>query len=311
MEMLKTLDVEDCFCGIRECKLEFFHFHSFPGDLVDAGWPTGNSQGWRHECLLGRVVLGGVSFLWFFSTPPLPAGIQVSSWGPKFHSSMPQAAGANETPQQGVCVCWRGANVSTCHPGACPSAWPKPTCSAFPALSAASCISQLPCFCSCYLKMEWSRLPPHHRLSPRTNSFPSLAYHSLHETSTTGSNLSLLLALPAFILLASGLRQSFSSTCLSCPQRSGHTSVPSVQKAGTVGILDGYVMAAIWGLFIVHPALIFMSFIFLKIYLSFNWRIIALQNFVFCQTLTWMSHRCTYVPSLLSLPPLALPIPPP
>ena len=76
------------------------------------------------------------------------------------------------------------------------------------------------------------------RLSPRTNSFPSLAYHSLQETSTTGSNLSLLLALPAFILLASGLRQSFSSTCLSCPQQSGHTSVPSVQKAGTVGIFD-------------------------------------------------------------------------
>ena len=34
-------------------------------------------------------------------------------------------------------------------------------------------------------------------------------------------------------------------------------------------------------------------------YLCFNWRIIALQNCVgFCQTSTWISHRCTYVLSL-------------
>ena len=32
----------------------------------------------------------------------------------------------------------------------------------------------------------------------------------------------------------------------------------------------------------------------------FNWKIIALQNVVdFCQTSTWISHRYTYVPSLL------------
>ena len=38
-----------------------------------------------------------------------------------------------------------------------------------------------------------------------------------------------------------------------------------------------------------------------KIYLFFNWRIIALQNFVvFCQTSTQISHRCTYIPSLPS-----------
>ena len=36
--------------------------------------------------------------------------------------------------------------------------------------------------------------------------------------------------------------------------------------------------------------------------LFFNLRIIALQNSVFCQTSAWISHRCTYVPSLLSLP---------
>ena len=38
--------------------------------------------------------------------------------------------------------------------------------------------------------------------------------------------------------------------------------------------------------------------------LFFYWRIIALQNFVvFCQTSTWMSHRYTYIPSLLNLLP--------
>ena len=49
---------------------------------------------------------------------------------------------------------------------------------------------------------------------------------------------------------------------------------------------------------------------FLKI-LFFNWRIIALQNFVvFCQTSTWISHRYTYIPSLLNLPPISYPISP-
>ena len=50
----------------------------------------------------------------------------------------------------------------------------------------------------------------------------------------------------------------------------------------------------------------FKSFVFnsfLK-YLFFYWRIIALHNCVgFCQTLTWISHRYTYVLSLLNLPP--------
>ena len=49
----------------------------------------------------------------------------------------------------------------------------------------------------------------------------------------------------------------------------------------------------------------------LKNYLFFNWRINALQNFaVFCHTSTWISHRYTYVLSLLNLPPISLPIPP-
>ena len=36
----------------------------------------------------------------------------------------------------------------------------------------------------------------------------------------------------------------------------------------------------------------------------FNWRIIGLQYYLgFCHLSIWMKHRCTYVPSLLSLPP--------
>ena len=45
--------------------------------------------------------------------------------------------------------------------------------------------------------------------------------------------------------------------------------------------------------------------------LFFNWRIIALQDFIiFCQTSTWISHRCMDVTSLLKLTPISLPIPP-
>ena len=47
-----------------------------------------------------------------------------------------------------------------------------------------------------------------------------------------------------------------------------------------------------------------VSFLF-KISLYFNLRIITLQNFVvFCQTSAWISHRYTYIPSLLNLPPI-------
>ena len=38
----------------------------------------------------------------------------------------------------------------------------------------------------------------------------------------------------------------------------------------------------------------------------FNWRIIGLQYCIgFCHTSAWISHRHTYVPSLLNLPPTA------
>ena len=43
----------------------------------------------------------------------------------------------------------------------------------------------------------------------------------------------------------------------------------------------------------------------------FNWRIIALQNFVvFCHTSTRISHRYTHVPFLPDLPPVSRPTPP-
>ena len=51
--------------------------------------------------------------------------------------------------------------------------------------------------------------------------------------------------------------------------------------------------------------------LFFLIYLFFNWRIIALKNFVvFCQAATWISHRYTYTPPFwTSLPsPSLLPL---
>ena len=50
-----------------------------------------------------------------------------------------------------------------------------------------------------------------------------------------------------------------------------------------------------------------LYFIFLKL-IIFNWRTIALQHCAgFCHTSTWISHRYTYVPSLLNLPPTSQP----
>jgi len=50
-------------------------------------------------------------------------------------------------------------------------------------------------------------------------------------------------------------------------------------------------------------------FPFLKKFI-FNWRMIALQNFVvFLSTSTSIRHRYTYIPSLLNLYPISLPIP--
>jgi len=46
-------------------------------------------------------------------------------------------------------------------------------------------------------------------------------------------------------------------------------------------------------------------------FFNFYWRIIALQYCAgFCHTSTWISHRFTYVASLLNLPPISHPIPP-
>ena len=49
---------------------------------------------------------------------------------------------------------------------------------------------------------------------------------------------------------------------------------------------------------------------FFIINLLFYWRIFALQNCVaFCQASTWISHRYTYIPSLLNPRPTSFPIP--
>ena len=51
--------------------------------------------------------------------------------------------------------------------------------------------------------------------------------------------------------------------------------------------------------------------IFLNLFI-FYWRIIALQIFVvFYQTSTWISHRYTYIPSLLNLPLFWISLPSP
>jgi len=61
----------------------------------------------------------------------------------------------------------------------------------------------------------------------------------------------------------------------------------------------------------VHTIKHFFFLRFLKINFIFYWRIIALQNFaVFCQTSTLISHKYTYILSLLKLPSIYLPIPP-
>ena len=49
-----------------------------------------------------------------------------------------------------------------------------------------------------------------------------------------------------------------------------------------------------------------MSYIFCHFIYFFNWRIIALQNFViFCQTSTRINHKYTHVTSLPNLPPIS------
>ena len=47
-----------------------------------------------------------------------------------------------------------------------------------------------------------------------------------------------------------------------------------------------------------------LIFLILKRYIIFNWRTVALHYYVgFCHPSTRISQRCTYVPSLLNLPP--------
>ena len=59
-----------------------------------------------------------------------------------------------------------------------------------------------------------------------------------------------------------------------------------------------------------YSGLIFFSFFFFPLYLFFNWRINALQNFVaFCESSTRISCIYTHVPSLPNLLPISLTIP--
>ena len=76
---------------------------------------------------------------------------------------------------------------------------------------------------------------------------------------------------------------------------------------------ERWLVQKIWkSLFLTRKSqLLVVNFFLLNEWLKklFYWRIIALQNFVvFCQTSTWISHRYTYIPSLLNLPPHLTPL---
>ena len=74
---------------------------------------------------------------------------------------------------------------------------------------------------------------------------------------------------------------------------------------------SGYFSCGHWELFWVGSFVLWRTPFLLFLNLFFDWRIIALQNFVvFCQTSTWISHRYTYISSLRNIPPISLPIPP-
>ena len=57
--------------------------------------------------------------------------------------------------------------------------------------------------------------------------------------------------------------------------------------------------------------LTWVEFVYLNLFI-FNWRIIALQYYIgYCHISTWMNHRCTYFPFLLTFPPTSHSILPP
>ena len=60
-----------------------------------------------------------------------------------------------------------------------------------------------------------------------------------------------------------------------------------------------------WDVQLFSPHFHILTWYFFYLFI-FNWRMITLQNFVvFCQTSTLISHRCTYVTSLLNLLPIS------
>ena len=60
----------------------------------------------------------------------------------------------------------------------------------------------------------------------------------------------------------------------------------------SLGYMPRSGIAGSYGVFL----LFFFNGLYLFLFLFFYGRIIALQNFVFCQTSTWISHRHTYMP---------------
>ena len=106
------------------------------------------------------------------------------------------------------------------------------------------------------------------------------------------------------------LRQKFWGDVGLCFQR-GFFFVCVCEKES--GFMAGFMCKHCWLDFIHKPQERLEAVFFPpKLTYFFNWRIIALQNFVvFCQISPWISHRYTYVPSLLNFSPISLCIPPP
>ena len=78
--------------------------------------------------------------------------------------------------------------------------------------------------------------------------------------------------------------------------------IETIKYCMSCRIFNFLVAALLAHAYILGDSLGLLLFLNLNLFI-FNWEIIALQNsFGFCQTSTWISHRYTYVLSLLNLP---------
>ena len=131
--------------------------------------------------------------------------------------------------------------------------------------------------------------PPSPKLHILT--FPSYALKQFLKTTGGTFSWAAVLILPP---VKSNLQLSccasfFQLTLLSCPFSSPSSSEENVMLTWLIGSWDNTVIKS-------HKHTGFFC--------SFNWRISALQYCVgVCHTSAWISHRCTYVPSLLNLLP--------